>query len=36
MCVVGDRISAIFPRLVWVVCIGITTIRGARADSARG
>jgi hypothetical protein len=31
----GNAIMAIFPWLVWVICIGITTIRGERANAKR-
>ncbi|BDI22963.1 hypothetical protein [Herbiconiux sp. L3-i23] len=31
----GNAILAIFPWLVWVFCVGITTVRGARPGTAR-
>jgi hypothetical protein len=31
----GNAILAIFPWLVWVVCVGVTTVRGARPGTSK-
>jgi hypothetical protein len=31
----GNALLAIFPWLVWVVCVGVTTVRGARPGTTR-
>lgn len=31
----GNALLAIFPWLVWVVCVGVTTVRGVRAGADR-
>ena len=31
----GNALLAIFPWLVWVLCVGVTTVRGAREGTAR-
>ena len=32
---IGNAMLAIFPWLVWVICVGVTTVRGARPGTAR-